>query len=59
MLIFYPSYVIKHFLDFYANSADLVLYQKVQKLLFYYVLRIYEMMFKTKFSQYFQGPIHF
>ena len=25
MLIFYPSYVIKHFLDFYANSAYLVL----------------------------------
>ena len=25
MLIFYPSYVIKHLLDFYANSAYLVL----------------------------------
>ena len=25
MLILYPSYVIKHFLDFYANSTYLVL----------------------------------
>ena len=38
MLIFYHSYVIKHFLDFYANSAYLVLkYVKVKKLSFHYV----------------------
>ena len=38
MLIFYPSYVIKHFLYFHANSAYFVLYYlKVQKLSFHYV----------------------